>query len=44
MALVNQEPELFNMTIADNIRYGKPDASQVSLGFSFVVMYLPPCA
>ena len=26
--LVSQEPLLFNGTIADNIRYGKPDATQ----------------
>ena len=25
--MVNQEPTLFNVTIADNIRYGKPDAT-----------------
>ena len=28
IGLVGQEPVLFNMTVADNIRYGRPDASQ----------------
>jgi ATP-binding cassette subfamily B (MDR/TAP) protein 1 len=27
IGLVSQEPVLFNMTVADNIRYGRPDAS-----------------
>lgn len=27
IALVSQEPVLFNLTVADNIRYGRPDAS-----------------
>ena len=27
VGLVSQEPILFNMTVADNIRYGRPDAS-----------------
>lgn len=27
LSLVSQEPTLFTGTIADNIRYGKPDAS-----------------
>ena len=27
IGLVHQEPTLFNVTIADNIRYGKPDAT-----------------
>jgi ATP-binding cassette subfamily B (MDR/TAP) protein 1 len=28
VGLVSQEPVLFNMSVADNIRYGRPDASQ----------------
>jgi ABC-type transport system involved in cytochrome bd biosynthesis fused ATPase/permease subunit len=28
IGIVSQEPNLFDMTIAENIRFGKPDATQ----------------
>jgi ATP-binding cassette, subfamily B (MDR/TAP), member 1 len=31
MSIVGQEPVLFNMSIADNIRYGNPDATQAEI-------------
>ena len=31
IGLVSQEPVLFNMTVADNIRYGRPDATLESV-------------
>ncbi|KAI9189505.1 ABC transporter B member 19 [Blastocladiella emersonii ATCC 22665] len=31
MALVGQEPQLFSMSIADNIRYSKPDATMAEV-------------
>lgn len=31
MSLVSQEPRLFNASIADNIRYGKPDATDAEV-------------
>lgn len=32
VGLVSQEPVLFNLTIAENIKYSKPDATQVRTG------------
>ena len=31
MGLVSQEPTLFDTSIADNIRYGRPDATQADV-------------
>lgn len=31
MSIVNQEPVLFQTSILDNIRYGKPDASRAEI-------------